>query len=127
MAHALARGQQPRKPFSSISRIALCKATSKAREVARARRRADEPLPADAANPARRALLAIETEGRREAVDAYLKSINATDRAILVARGIEDQSWEEVSAVVGLPKTTVIRRYAAARDHARRQLVAWAP
>lgn len=127
VSHALARGEQPRKPFSFVSRIALLKAISKVREVARARRRPDEPLRADTADPARHGLDAIEAEERREAVDAYLKSIDPTDRAILVARGVEEQTWEEVSALVGIPKSTVVRRYAAARDHARRQLAAWAP
>jgi DNA-directed RNA polymerase specialized sigma24 family protein len=41
----------------------------------------------------------------------YLARLNPTDREILVARSVHDLTWDPVSARVGLPKTTVLRRY----------------
>ncbi len=68
------------------------------------------------ANPGRTAL-------RKElasAIDAALKTLSESHRAVIVLREIEGMSYEEISEVLGVPKGTIMSRL----FHARKNLQA---
>lgn len=127
LAETLARRGPPDAPFSFVYGIAVNKTVSKVREVAAARRRGGATLPDSLEAPHRSPLAILEGREQGEAVRNYLAGLDPTDRAILVARGIDKLTWDEVSDRVGLPRTSVVRRFEIVANHARQQLADWAP
>jgi RNA polymerase sigma factor (sigma-70 family) len=127
VAAVIAAGEQPNAPFSFVAGVAVNKTRSKVRQLAVARRRFCQQLSGGFEDPARHGFAALEAGDRHGAVRDYLARLDPTDRDILVSRSVHDLTWDQVSARVGLPKTTVVRRYAAAVQQARHHLAAWAP
>ncbi len=65
--------------------------------------------------------LACEREARR-AFEAALATLAEDQRAVVVLRGVEGLSFEEIARALGIPKPTAESRMARARDRLRQLL-----
>jgi RNA polymerase sigma-70 factor, ECF subfamily len=66
----------------------------------------------------------VEQQERQEMVLAALRSLSEPYRAVVVLREVEDLSYEEISAVLGIAEGTVKSRLKRGRDLLRHKLAA---
>ena len=64
----------------------------------------------------------LETRETRAAVQAAIADLDAEYRAVLVLRDIEDRSYDEIAATLGIPKGTVRSRLHRARSELKAKL-----
>jgi len=120
----------PARPvFSYACRIAVNLSRSKIRELASPKRRRTRSLSNDekVMDPDRTGADKAGGNEAQRAVREYLEKLPPTDRLILVSRGLHHDTWDEVAAKAGMPRTTVVRKYDAIVADARVALASWAP
>jgi RNA polymerase sigma factor (sigma-70 family) len=115
-----------KSPFTLAYTIALRKARTKLKQVAALRLREERVLSAGNLPDNRPSSESyVVAEERRASVRRFIDGLPSTDRRIVEARHIDGLTWDQISARVRLPKTSVVRRYRAIIAEARRALATW--
>ncbi|MBV9080330.1 MAG: sigma-70 family RNA polymerase sigma factor [Elusimicrobia bacterium] len=83
---------------------------------------APDPEAPEPAAPAEALGRAMEEEERRRLLHAALAAMPVDQREVLVLRDLEERSYEELGAILGVPIGTIKSRLNRARDTLRRRL-----
>jgi len=82
----------------------------------------DEESPRDVAGDDPPLDQTLDASERQAAVQRALSDLDPHDRSIVVLRDMEDRSYEEMAAILGLPLGTVKSRLARSRERLRQKL-----